>query len=35
MKYKGETVDTHYVDREENWTGPKISSLKEILGYLD
>ena len=31
----GETVDTHYVDREDDWKGPRISSLKEILNLLD
>ena len=31
----GETIDTHYVDREENWTGPRISSLKEVLKFVN
>ena len=30
----GETVDTHFVDREKDWKGPKIASLTEVPGYL-
>jgi putative hydrolase of the HAD superfamily len=29
-----ETIDTHYVDREENWTGPRISNLREVLKFI-
>ena len=29
-----ETVDTHYVQREENWDGPRISYLREVLDLL-
>jgi putative hydrolase of the HAD superfamily len=27
----GETVDTHYIDREDDWDGPRISSLYEVV----
>jgi len=27
----GDTADTHFVDKEQNWTGPVISSLNEVL----
>jgi putative hydrolase of the HAD superfamily len=30
----GENADTHFIEREENWTGPKISNLKEVLDLL-
>lgn len=30
-----ETVDTHFVDREKNWEGSRISYLKEVFFYLD
>jgi putative hydrolase of the HAD superfamily len=26
-----ENADTHFVEREENWTGPRIAYLKEVL----
>lgn len=29
-----ETVDTHFVDREENWQGPVIASLQEVLNLV-
>jgi putative hydrolase of the HAD superfamily len=29
-----ETIDAHYIDREEDWDGPVISSLQEILNLL-
>ncbi len=31
----GETVDTHYIQREENWDGPRISYLREVLDLVD
>jgi putative hydrolase of the HAD superfamily len=30
----GESVDAHYIDREDDWTGPKIASLREVLSLL-
>ncbi len=30
----GETVDTHYVQREEDWNGPRIAYLREVLDLL-
>lgn len=30
----GETVDTHFIDREDDWQGETISSLHEILNLL-
>jgi putative hydrolase of the HAD superfamily len=30
----GENADTHYVDRETGWEGPKISYLNEVLNLL-
>jgi putative hydrolase of the HAD superfamily len=27
----GETADTHFVDKEQDWTGPVITSLSEVL----
>jgi putative hydrolase of the HAD superfamily len=30
----GETVDTHFVDREEDWQGTLITSLKEVLNLV-
>ena len=30
----GETVDTHYIQREENWDGPRISYLREVLDLI-
>jgi putative hydrolase of the HAD superfamily len=27
----GETADTHYIDREDDWDGPRISFLYEVL----
>jgi putative hydrolase of the HAD superfamily len=29
-----ENADTHYIDREKDWTGPKISYLYEVLDLL-
>jgi putative hydrolase of the HAD superfamily len=29
-----ESVDAHYIDREDDWPGPKISYLKEVLTLL-
>ena len=29
-----ETNDTHFIDREENWQGPVITSLKEVLNLV-
>jgi putative hydrolase of the HAD superfamily len=29
-----ENADTHFIEREENWTGPKISYLKEVLDFV-
>jgi putative hydrolase of the HAD superfamily len=31
----GETTDTHYIEREDDWDGPRISFLSEVLGLLD
>jgi len=30
-----ESVDAHYIDREEDWAGPRIASLKEVLSLLE
>jgi putative hydrolase of the HAD superfamily len=30
----GENADTHFVEREENWHGPVIASLKEVLNLV-
>jgi putative hydrolase of the HAD superfamily len=30
-----ENADTHFIEREENWTGPKISYLKEVLDLVE
>ena len=30
IRVSGETVDSHFVDREEGWNGPVIESLEEI-----
>jgi len=30
----GETTDTHYIEREDDWDGPRISFLKEVLDLL-
>jgi putative hydrolase of the HAD superfamily len=30
-----ESVDAHYIDREDDWPGPKISYLKEVLTLLE
>ncbi len=29
-----ESDDTHFIDREDDWKGPVISSLREVLGLL-
>ena len=34
IRVPDESVDTHFVEREENWEGPEISSLQEVLGLL-
>jgi len=31
----GENVDTHFIDREENWQGPAITSLQEVLNLVE
>ena len=31
----GESDDTHFIDREEAWDGPAITSLKEVLDLLE
>jgi putative hydrolase of the HAD superfamily len=30
-----ESVDAHYIDREEDWPGPRIASLREVLSLLE
>ena len=30
----GESVDAHYIDREDDWKGPRISSLREVLNLI-
>jgi putative hydrolase of the HAD superfamily len=30
----GENADTHFIDREENWRGPVITSLQEVLNLV-
>jgi putative hydrolase of the HAD superfamily len=30
-----ETADTHYIEREDDWEGPRISLLKELLELLE
>jgi putative hydrolase of the HAD superfamily len=30
-----ESVDAHYIDREDDWPGPKIASLSEVLSLLE
>jgi len=34
IRVPDESTDTHFVEREENWEGPEISSLQEVLGLL-
>ncbi len=34
IRVPDESVDTHFVEREENWEGPEISSFQEVLGLL-
>jgi putative hydrolase of the HAD superfamily len=34
IRVPDESVDDHFVDREENWNGPTISSLQEVLNLL-
>lgn len=34
IRVPDESVDAHFIDREENWDGPVISSLQEILSLL-
>lgn len=30
-----ESIDAHYIDREDDWSGPRISSLREVLSLLE
>jgi putative hydrolase of the HAD superfamily len=30
-----ESVDAHYIDREDDWPGPKIASLTEVIALLE
>lgn len=34
IRVPDESVDMHFIDREENWEGPEITSLQEVLGLL-
>jgi len=34
IRVPDESDDTYFVEREENWEGPEISSLQEVLGLL-
>jgi len=34
IRVPDESVDMHFIDREENWNGPEISSLQEVLTLL-
>jgi putative hydrolase of the HAD superfamily len=34
IRHPNDSVDTHFIDREDDWPGPVISSLKEVLNLV-
>jgi hypothetical protein len=34
IRVPDESTDAHFIDREENWDGPVISSLPEVINLL-